>query len=120
MRPTHSRHPEDIIAAQLRDLCRSPETPSSFARSERRRGARTARRKHREVALPVDILMPFSGSGHIKRAVGVTNIGADRIVERAITARDKCISAAGRIVAAGTVGFTLGNVAAVIVAGLTR
>ena len=74
----------------------------------------------REVALPVDILMPFSGGGHIKRAVGVTNIGADRIVERAITARDKCISAAGRIVAAGTVGFTLGNVAAVIVAGLTR
>ena len=74
----------------------------------------------RKVALPIDTLVPFTGDGHVERAVCVTEIGAHHIVPRAIATRDERISAAGRIVAAGAVGFTRRKIAAVIVAVLAR
>ena len=73
-----------------------------------------------QVALAVDILVPFSGAGHVERAVRITEIGAHRIAEGAVAARHERICAARWIVVAGAIGFTRSEIAAVVGAVLAR
>src|SRR5260221_3606806 len=55
----------------------------AILRSEGQRNAVCARK----VALAVDILVPFTGGGHVERAVRIAEIGAHRIAERAVATR---------------------------------
>ena len=111
----------NILSALL--LCK-PAVNGSRGREKRRAVLRRKGERNticaRKVALPIDTLVPFTGGGHIERAVCVAEIGAHRIVERAVATRYERISAAGRIVAAGAIGFTRREIAAVIVAVLAR
>ena len=64
--------------------------------------------------------MEFVGGGQVERAVGIAEIGAYRVAERAVAARDERISTAGRIVVARAIGFARSEIAAVIGAVLAR
>src|ERR1700728_1627676 len=51
-------------------------------------------------------MVPFARGGALEAAVCIADIGADEIAERAVIAQRRIITAAGRIVAAGAIGFT--------------
>src|SRR5260370_20286942 len=76
--------------------------------SDRVRDAKDAR----NVALPVDLEVTFIGSRGIKRPVRVAQIGAYRVAECAVVARDREGSAASGNIAARAIGFAGGDVIA--------
>src|ERR1700730_17482319 len=60
------------------------------------------------------------GHGGVGRAVGVAQIGAEGVAERAVATGNRLISAAGGIVAAGAIGFARGDIVADRATVLTR
>jgi len=60
------------------------------------------------------------GAGYVQRTVGIAEIGAHRIAERAVGARHRRKSAASRVVATRAIGFARGEIAAVVGAVLAR